>query len=87
MTNEKTSATRRAKGEGSIFKNKKGRWVARYKKEGLPAKEFTGKTKAEVSAKLEEYKFLYLSGSIMNHKVSFEEYSVKFLNYKNSQIR
>ena len=29
MTNEKTSATRRAKGEGSIFKNKKGRWVAR----------------------------------------------------------
>ena len=87
MTNEKTSATRRAKGEGSIFKNKKGRWVARYKKEGLPAKEFTGKTKSEVSAKLEEYKFLYLSGSIVNHKVSFEEYSVKFLNYKNSQVK
>ena len=40
-----------------------------------------------MSAKLEEYKFLYLSGSIVNHKVSFEDYSVKFLNYKSSQVR
>lgn len=87
MKNETSSATRRAKGEGSIFKNKKGRWIARYKRDGFPTKEFSGKTKAEVSAKLEEYKFLYLSGNVVNHKISFEDYVVKFLNFKSSQVK
>ena len=31
MSNETACVTRRTKGDGTIFQNKKGRWIARYK--------------------------------------------------------
>lgn len=59
MSNETACVTRRTKGDGTIFQNKKGRWIARYKRKGFPPKEFSGKTRAEAQAKMDEYKFLY----------------------------
>ena len=47
MSNETACVTRRTKGDGTIFQNKKGRWIARYKRKGFPPKEFSGKTRAE----------------------------------------
>ena len=61
MSNETTAKSRRSKGDGTIFKNSKGKWIARYTKKGVTTKEFSGKTKAEAKAKLDEYK---ISGSV-----------------------
>ena len=48
MPEQKTKKTRRAKGEGSVFKNTtKGGWTARYQ-----GKEFSGKTQREAVSKL-----------------------------------
>ena len=52
MSNETACVTRRTKGDGTIFQNKKGRWIARYKRKGFPPKEFSGKTRAEAQAKM-----------------------------------
>lgn len=54
MSNETACVTRRTKGDGTIFQNKKGRWIARYKRKGFPPKEFSGKTRAEAQAKMDE---------------------------------
>lgn len=86
MANETATKTRRSKGDGTIFKNNKGRWVARYTQKGMPTKEFSGKTKSEVKARLDEYKFLVKSGDVVNLKLSVEQYAVKFLNYKKQQV-
>lgn len=86
MANETATKSRRSKGDGTIFKNKKGRWIARYTQKGIPPKEFSGKTKAEAKAKLDEYKFLVQSGEIINLKLSVEQYAIKFLHYKNQQV-
>ncbi len=45
MSNETTAKSRRSKGDGTIFKNSKGKWIARYTKKGVTTKEFSGKTK------------------------------------------
>lgn len=87
MSNETACVTRRTKGDGTIFQNKKGRWIARYKRKGFPPKEFSGKTRAEAQAKMDEYKFLVLSGNLVNHLLPLEEYAVKFLNYKSKQVK
>ncbi len=86
MANETATKPRRSKGDGSIFKNAKGRWIARYTKKGFPPKEFSGKTKAEAKAKLDEYKFLVQSGDVINLKLSVGQYAIKFLHYKNQQV-
>jgi hypothetical protein len=44
---------RRAKGEGSVFKRKDGRWQARYQAGGK-RKYIYGKSRAEVANKLNE---------------------------------
>lgn len=64
----------------------KGRWIARYNRTGMPPKEFSGKTKAEVKAKLDEYKFLVQSGEAVSLKLTVEQYSTKFLHYKSQQV-
>ena len=87
MSNETACVTRRTKGDGTIFQNKKGRWIARYKRKGFPPKKFSGKTRAEAQAKMDEYKFLVLSGNLVNHLLPLEEYAVKFLNYKSKQVK
>ena len=86
MSNETTTKPRRSKGDGTIFKNSKGRWIARYNRKGMPPKEFSGKTKSEVKAKLDEYKFLVQSGEVISLKLTVEQYAVKFLHYKSQQV-
>lgn len=86
MANETATKPRRSKGDSTIFKNNKGRWIARYNRKGMPPKEFSGKTKAEVKAKLDEYKFLVQSGEAVSLKLTVEQYSIKFLNYKSQQV-
>lgn len=86
MANETTTKTRRSKGDGTIFKNSKGRWIARYNRNGMPPKEFSGKTKSEVKTKLDEYKLLVQSGEAISLKLTVEQYAVKFLHYKNQQV-
>lgn len=44
---------RRSRGDGSLFQNSKGKWVARYQ-----GKEFTGDVKSEVKSKMDKYKIL-----------------------------
>lgn len=86
MANETATKPRRSKGDGTIFKNNKGRWIARYNRKGMPPKEFSGKTKAEVKAKLDEYKFLVQSGEVISLKLTLEQYATKFLHYKSQQV-
>lgn len=86
MANETITKPRRSKGDGTIFKNNKGRWIARYPRKGMPPKEFSGKTKAEVKAKLDNYKYLVQSGEVINLKLSIEQYATKFLHYKSQQV-
>ena len=45
----------------------------------MTTKEFSGKTKAEAKAKLDEYRFMVLSGEAVNTKLTVAEYSKKFL--------
>lgn len=86
MANETATKSRRDKGNGTIFKNSKGRWIARYNVKGMPSKEFSGKTKTEVKAKLDEYKLLVQSGEVIYSKLSVEQYALKFLHYKKQQV-
>ena len=86
MSNQTTTKIRRSKGDGTIFKNSKGKWIARYTKKGVTTKEFSGKTKAEAKAKLDEYRFMVLSGEAVNTKLTVAEYSKKFLFYKSQQV-
>ena len=86
MSNQTTTKSRRSKGDGTIFKNSKGKWIARYTKKGVTTKEFSGKTKAEAKAKLDEYRFMVLSGEAVNTKLTVAEYSKKFLFYKSQQV-
>lgn len=86
MANETVTRTRRDKGDGSIFKNSRGRWVARYNRKGMAPKEFTGKTKSEVKQKLDEYKLLVQTGEYVSPKITVEQYAVKFLEHKSGQV-
>ena len=87
MSNETACVTRRTKGDGTIFQNKKGRWIARYKRKGFPPKEFSGKTRAEAQAKMDEYKFLVLSGNLVNHLLPLEEYAVKLNRQLTTELK
>lgn len=82
MTQEKKAKPRRSKGEGTVFKNKRGTWTSRYK-----GKEFTGKTKAEAIAKRDEYKLLILTGADVSAKLTVTEYGKKYLYYKEQQVK
>src|SRR5260221_1133696 len=52
MSTTNKTGRRRGHNEGSIYKRKDGRWVAAMSIEGGKRKEFTGKTRDEVRAKL-----------------------------------
>ena len=52
----------------------------------MPPKEFSGKTKSEVKAKLDEYKFMVQTGEAVSLKATVEQYAVKFLHYKSQQV-
>ena len=87
MANDRTSTSRRTKGDGAIFKNNKGRWVARYKIKGSPVREFYGNSKAEAKAKLDEHKYMVHSGEAINNRATVGNYSDKFLYYKMQQVK
>ena len=55
-TTKGTQQKRRSKGDGSLFPNKRGGWTARYRKKGLPDKEFNAPTKGEAKALLDDWK-------------------------------
>ena len=55
-TTKGTQQKRRSKGDGSLFPNKRGGWTARYRKKGLPDKEFNAPTKGEAKALLDDCK-------------------------------
>lgn len=76
------SKPRRNKGDGSLFKNSKGKWVARYQ-----GKEFTGDVKSEVKAKMDKYKLLVQTGEAITLRLTVKEYSEKFLYYKEQQVK
>ena len=52
-TTKGTQQKRRSKGDGSIFKNKRGGWTARYRKKGLPDKEFSQRISEETTGLME----------------------------------
>lgn len=78
--------TRRMKGDGTIFKNSRGTWTARFTMKGYPPKEFSGKTKMEAKAKLDRYKILIATGNVNTMKLTFGEYSLRFLFFKSQQV-
>ena len=80
MPNEQKTKTRRSKGDGTIFKNSKGKWVARYQ-----GKEFTGDVKSEVKARMDKYKLLVQTGEACTRKLTVKQYGEKFLYYKEQQ--
>lgn len=87
MLNVEAKKPRGNRGEGTIFKNNKGIWVARYSIKNMPPKEFTGKTKAAAKAKLDNWKLLVINGEAITHTLTVEEYSQKFLFYKGQQVK
>ena len=85
--NTTTKKNRRTKGDGTIFKNSRGTWTARFSMKGYPSKEFTGKTKTEAKSKLDQYKILIATGNVNTMKMTFGEYSLRFLHYKSQQVK
>ncbi len=53
----------------------------------MPAKEFTGKTKMEAKAKLDDYKFLIQIGEANTQNLTIAEYAIKFLYHKEQQVK
>lgn len=77
-----TIKARRAKGDGALFQNSKGKWVGRYK-----GKEFTGDQKTAVKESLDHYKFLVQFGIAFTKNVSVKNYGEKFLYHKAQQMK
>ena len=87
MSNETACVTRRTKVTVQYFKTRKVGGQHGIREKEFPPKEFSGKTRAEAQAKMDEYKFLVFSGNLVNHLLPLEEYAVKFLNYKSKQVK
>lgn len=73
---------RRSRGDGSLFQNSKGKWVARYQ-----GKEFTGDVKSEVKSKMDKYKILVQTGEAVTSRLTVKQYGEKFLHYKEQQVK
>ena len=78
---------RRAKGEGSIFKRKDGRWQARYQA-GDKRKYIYGKTRAEVARKLNEALSEVNKGLVYDDKgITVERHIEKWLSTSKDSVR
>lgn len=75
VTVEQKNRKYRDYGEGSIYKRKDGRWIAKYKDENMmkPHYEY-GKTGAEVKRKLKVFKKTVACGVIENKKIMLSDY-------------
>ncbi|WP_346705821.1 tyrosine-type recombinase/integrase [Merdimonas faecis] len=95
-TTKGTQQKRRSKGDGSIFKNKRGGWTARYRKKGLPDKEFNAPTKGEAKKLLDEWKVKIAIQDAITTNIKVCDYAQKYLfrkllcveagNYKQSSL-
>ena len=86
QTTKGTQQKRRAKGDGSIFPNKKGGWTARYRKKGLPDKEWTAKTKSEVKKLLDDWKVKVAVEDAITSNIKAEKYAEKYLFRKSLEV-
>ena len=85
-TTKGTQQKRRSKGDGSIFKNKRGGWTARYRKKGLPDKEFSAPTKGEAKKLLDEWKVKIAIQDAITSNIKVCDYAQKYL-YRKSLLR
>ena len=78
-TTKGTQQKRRSKGDGSIFPNKRGGWTARYRKKGLPDKEFNARTKSEAKKMLDDWKVLVAIEDAVTTNIKIEQFAQKYL--------
>ena len=87
-------AIKKANGEGSIYKDSKGRWcsvltIGRDKEGKLKRKYFYGKTKKEVSDKLTDYKYKNMNDMFpIDESMTIEQYFRYWLfEYKINEVK
>lgn len=78
-TTKGTHQQRRSKGDGSIFPNKRGGWIARFRKKGLPDKEFYASTKGEAKSMLDEWKVKVAIQDAITSNIKICDYAKKYL--------
>ena len=78
-TTKGTQQKRRSKGDGSLFPNKRGGWTARYRKKGLPDKEFNAPTKGEAKALLDDWKIKVAIQDAITSNIKIQDYANKYL--------
>ena len=83
-TTKGTQQQRRSKGDGSIFPNKRGGWTARYRRKGLPDKEFNASTKGEVKKMLDDWKVKVAVQDAITSNIKVADYAEKYL-YRKSE--
>ena len=74
-TTKGTQQKRRSKGDGSLFPNKRGGWTARYRKKGLPDKEFNAPTKGEAKALLDDWKIKVAIQDAITSNIKVQDYA------------
>ena len=68
------------------FKNKRGGWTARYRKKGLPDKEFTAPTKGEAKKLLDEWKVKIAIQDAITSNIKVCDYAQKYLYRKSLYV-
>ena len=85
---EKNTATRRAKGEGSISMRPNGTYHGKITLPGYPRKDFYGKTEKEVQAKMKAYKEQTIRGEAYTKKIFVRDYIENWLiTYKQPLLK
>ena len=86
--------SKKSNGEGSIYKDSKGRWcsvltIGRNEEGKLKRKYFYGKTKKEVSDKLTEYKYKNMNDMLpIDESITIEQYFKYWLfEYKINEVK
>lgn len=77
---------RRSKGDGTIFKNKRGGWTSRYVKKGLPPKEFNAPTKGEAKKLLDDWKTKVAVQDAITTNIKICDYAEKYLFRKKLSV-
>lgn len=85
-TTKGTQQRRRSKGDGSIFPNKRGGWTARYRRKGLPDKEFNATTKGEVKKMLDDWKVKVAVQDAITSNIKVADYAEKYLYRKSLSV-
>ena len=85
-TTKGTQQKRRSKGDGSLFPNKRGGWTARYRKKGLPDKEFNAPTKGEAKALLDDWKIKVAIQDSITSNIKVQDYANKYLFRKSLMV-